>query len=1336
VERRSDLKRIILILSPLVFIVVLALGLLKFFHPEIESFLIRQIRSLSAKHSPVEVSAEHINIGFFPPSVEVTGMEIDAGDAEKMGFSVVEVDSAVAELDLLQLLVGRLAISTLKLTSLDIELNLDTELSQAGTTKKPALNLDAIFDKLKIIPIHRLLLVDFAAKISSKKLNFDVHLDESNALFVNEGNSIAVEADIDSSEAHFQKLKESSHLRLGLVLNRTQVDIPQFHLTTAKTDTQAHITISNLENISTGLNAKLSLVTNSDLHGLHELLAMEFKVPPLEGHARLSADLRIEKGILRNGDLEVHTEALQIDGFDVGAVDLVGDWKENSFHSKKFQVDNRSGLISLPNFELSYKKADDSADSSSAKPFITMKTELDSDLLDLNELLQALKVGEIPVELITAGHFQCGGPLYPDFSLTCQGGTDAILFEARSENQSRQVIAGLGEFAVSGTVNIDAHRVQFQSKLKIGKDEGTSDGVISYADGFKINYDTPSMDFSNIDELANLKLEGKAKLSGQVSGGTKHAEFFIDTDAQNIWFEDFFLGNPKMKIRYLLGNLSFENVVSNINASRFTAEVQVNLPEKHLDVTADCKDADVSDGVFALQRRLKIPVELTGVGQVHARASGPLDISHLSYDVKALIERGSAAGEGFDSLDVNVVSQQGEVEAKKFIMKKGQGTIVGKGQGHPDGSIAFLFEGRNLLLEESENVARLGSSISGQWSFDMLLKGPIRHPEVSLNTEVHNLVIEEQDFAPSAIQSKFTTHGAQVQASLFGGKLKADLLWPFSANDPFRLEASARDWNYTTMTTLIGGGSLLSDYHASLTGDVKLTAEKGGFFASTGEATIMKAQIRRGNLELQNPGPMEFKMNKGVLSLNNFRLSGENSYLEFSSTASTRENLAIKARGHVPLHIFQIFFPFIEELSGINDLQADITGSLDHPEILGNATLENGFVKLKAFPHAFERLNAKAQFSQTKVLITDVNGNLAGGTFSGDGTVSIVGLNELPINFHAHLDNATLNVPEGVRTTGYGDFAFSGSWFPFTLSGTYHVTSGLITKEFESDGNQKNAKLSSYLPKIFLQTAFDPLQLNLQIIFDQPIAIKNSLIDGSLNGSLNILGPASLPTMTGKVSLEKSSKIAFRDKMFNVATATATFNDPKEINPDLYIAAQSHVQDYDVNLTIQGTAKNPVIRLSSQPPLAEQDIVSLLALGMTTGNQDDKGGLQQRDVSANMYTQAGAALFNQISKDAQKALDVDLQIASQYDDTKNLAVQKYTLSRKVTDKIAFSSILTRGDESSEAFLVKYSLNPELSISASVEDVESVQTQNSSATQPTGQILGLDLEYKQEFKWHH
>jgi hypothetical protein len=62
------------------------------------------------------------------------------------------------------------------------------------------------------------------------------------------------------------------------------------------------------------------------------------------------------------------------------------------------------------------------------------------------------------------------------------------------------------------------------------------------------------------------------------------------------------------------------------------------------------------------------------------------------------------------------------------------------------------------------------------------------------------------------------------------------------------------------------------------------------------------------------------------------------------------------------------------------------------------------------------------------------------------------GKKQVPVNVTGSFDRITLNLPDKVRSSGSGNFTFTGSWFPFLLKGNYNVREGLFAMELDAGG--------------------------------------------------------------------------------------------------------------------------------------------------------------------------------------------------------------------------------------------------------------------------------------------
>ena len=308
---------------------------------------------------------------------------------------------------------------------------------------------------------------------------------------------------------------------------------------------------------------------------------------------------------------------------------------------------------------------------------------------------------------------------------------------------------------------------------------------------------------------------------------------------------------------------------------------------------------------------------------------------------------------------------------------------------------------------------------------------------------------------------------------------------------------------------------------------------------------------------------------------------------------------------------------------------------------------------------------------------------------------------------------------------------------------------GLVTMKFESTGAIEGVKRSAFLPNAILQESAAPILMDLQVSFPRGIDVKNELVEGRAIGELRIQGAPGKPSITGSVASEKDTKVTFRESVvFEVLSGTATFDDPNETNPKLYVNARTRLQtaqqDYDINLVVQGRAKDPRVSLSSQPPRAEKDIISLLALGTDTSANDAvasstsvKTGLSSNTQVAGTGATVGAKLLSKpINDEIKRKTGFDVSLTSSFDDTTNGTVPKVIASRQFTPKFSVSASRSFGQEPKTDAKLRYRLSQKLSALGSWEGLDRSETGTPAAQQQDNSTLnkvGLDLEYKFEFK---
>ncbi|MBC7457430.1 MAG: translocation/assembly module TamB domain-containing protein, partial [Bdellovibrionaceae bacterium] len=355
----------------------------------------------------------------------------------------------------------------------------------------------------------------------------------------------------------------------------------------------------------------------------------------------------------------------------------------------------------------------------------------------------------------------------------------------------------------------------------------------------------------------------------------------------------------------------------------------------------------------------------------------------------------------------------------------------------------------------------------------------------------------------------------------------------------------------------------------------------------------------------------------------------------------------------------------------------------------------------------------------------------------------IKGPQNIVVDVGIETEEMELEFPSQIFTTGIAKVTFSGNWLPYTLKIDYDVLQGLITKEFTGGSDDSALVLApnSLLPMSQLEGNSQSLLLDVHAKFGKGIVVKNSMLEGALTGFLNIAGSPSTPVYTGVINVQPGSKINFKDKKFEIQNGVVKFNGIKEMNPDVSVSANARVTDYDVNLTVNGPAKKLDIKATSSPALSENDIFSLLALGYTSSSTDQS--VSQNLSSDTQQKQTGleflSVLGNQsdFTKKIQSRLGLNVQLAPSVDSTRNIAVPKVIVSKKLGKKLntSYSRSLT-GDRQNNEVKLQWMFTPNSSAILNYQSQPNLQQDNSIIQNQDNEIGvgGVDYEFKKEFEW--
>jgi translocation and assembly module TamB len=1319
-------KRVLLILAPpLVTLILLAVAIKYWALPSAEDWALKKLKSYSEQNLPVVIEAERIQFHLIKPSAAMEKITITSKSEIQKYTEKISIESMKVNLDIFQLLTGRVQISAVLVDSPTASLKLDPILE--SPSKPEPLPLNLVFDWADKIPLERVFLHNVHLKLFSLKHKSSADVQGGDLLLNNHLTSLSARMDIPRLDlVVFEQGPLQTRLDLSATLSRESLKITRAGARYGESEIILKGEFDQFQKVA--LHPRGRFEANADvkfqeiLQQLRPILS-EYKIPQIQGEATAKINLSMDGLDKLSGQMDVQTKDVSIASFAIGSASVQGVFKGKSLSFSEAEIVHPAGKARLINTDLQLEEN------------LNFKTTLRVSELDLQKLFVSLNLPNIPVWVDIKGEMPCQGQIKMPFKVTCEGSVHAENILVTSDHKNRNaVIVDITRMSAKGSTEITDKAITYKAQLQAGANTGESTGTIEYAKGFNINYSTPRLDVINIKNLANLKFKGYTSIEGSTSGDSSAATFNMKLKAQDFSFEDYYFGQVNGNLSYKKSHLYIEDISGLLPKSTYQGSLDVNFHESRITGRVKAPTLDLSDLVKVFEQQYLFPLTVRGGGNAEMSFSGPFDFWKMSYQLDSHFKGGQFAGESFDDLVLNAQATEGNLQLQKAVVKKAGGVMTASGGISPQQEMNFKIEGRGFRLDESDFINKISSSIFGILNFTSQVRGKIKEPEVSLRGSITETVLDEQEIPSSFFDLKVRRNLMEGNANFFGHRIQADWLLPFG-NSPLRLRLKTVDWNYASMFSILGGNSLQNEYDSSLTADIDLRSESGQWQKATGNIQIKNLFLKRGNLSFRNPDPIQIRMDDGRIRINHFSLEGPQNSIQLRGQDFTLNNLNVNFVANTELRLFHMFFPFFDDLGGSIRSSATISGSMFKPQILGNLTTDNSFLKIKGFPHPIERIQADVSFSQTKILINSIKAQMAGGVVSADGNILIRDYHDIPTSIRLTLDSVRLNVPDKVRTSGSAELMLTGKWFPFLLSGTYRVSRGVFEREFTDDGGAgPNTRQSVYLPKILRQSNFEPLILDIQILFERSFLVKNSLVDGAVQGNLQVKGPLSHPILLGKLQTDKNTKLTFKDKIFDVQSGTIQFTNMDEINPELYISAQSRVSDYDINLLVQGPAKNlKNIRLTSVPPLSEQDIVSLLALGVTSTRMDQSVG--SRDQAAQTGYELGFAIFSQtVNKQFQDRLGVNVQFTSSFDSTRNISVPKVTVSRKLSNKVNASLSRALGEQDTNEAKLQYLINQNVSAIGSYQDTSNLQSQGINGGENRKEnIFGLDLEFKKEFK---
>lgn len=650
-----------------------------------------------------------------------------------------------------------------------------------------------------------------------------------------------------------------------------------------------------------------------------------------------------------------------------------------------------------------------------------------------------------------------------------------------------------------------------------------------------------------------------------------------------------------------------------------------------LEVAFDAVDWPAASLAFLLPQPPAVEVG----GKVSGRVTLAGGFAALSGTAEVSAEPLVLSGFAIDRAEATITFSPARVAVERFTaaLPAGEATINGTWELATD-ALDFAVTAPAVDLGAPPLTDLLPSNLGGRLAVQGVIVGTAAAPAATLNLTGEALTLGGRPLGEAG--------GAYLDATWLDGEATAQgsLLGLLDFSGGGRLESGTAELSF----------AVTSEHLAELIelGISQPLAEVAGGFAGTltvrGDPSTPAELTARLELDrlaatfqgrrIENLEPVVARLAGGRLSLDSLFLGeqadgAEASELFVAGSIDLRGDeavLALNVQSSLAATWAELFFPQIDA-DGAFELLATVRGTLSEPQVSGQGEVRDGRLILSGFPHALDHLQATVLFYPKLTVIDSLEAAFAGGRVRAAGRVDLGRLDEGKVEYRLQATGTGMSIryPAGFLLRGDANLSLVSTADGRQLVGTIDLTRAFYLEDVPVKVTQL---LQRFLQRQRVEAGetdedLASTQLNLSIRGPDALRVHNNLADLKGDVALTVRGTLANPAVFGSIEAAPGGTIVYADNDYKVERALLTFSNPNQIDPVIDLVATTEVRDYDVTLQLAGTLERLDASFTSNPPLADLDVLALLTTGQTVGS----GSLGGSAVDGEAQGTGGAQTF-------------------------------------------------------------------------------------------------------------
>jgi autotransporter translocation and assembly factor TamB len=286
------------------------------------------------------------------------------------------------------------------------------------------------------------------------------------------------------------------------------------------------------------------------------------------------------------------------------------------------------------------------------------------------------------------------------------------------------------------------------------------------------------------------------------------------------------------------------------------------------------------------------------------------------------------------------------------------------------------------------------------------------------------------------------------------------------------------------------------------------------------------------------------------------------------------------------------------------------TGTAAEPQLSGRLSLENAAWVWQAQRLALRDWSGEAAVTADALTIEKLGGHVNGGDASVSGAVRFGGGGGTGLTMRVR--DAFVEVVKGFRSQADADLTLASAGEGAQLSGKVTVTSGAYREPITAMAKLFSAPRTAPPAKADESSLLGSIALDVELTASSPIVIENSAGRLDLLPNMKLQGSLAEPALSGTLDMIDDGRLTLLGRSFRLTEGRVAF--PGAGDPTVRLIGETRVGDYAVTLRTQGPVTNLEPTYTSDPPLSQRDVQSLLITGRTTDNTGTKSSENEQFV--------------------------------------------------------------------------------------------------------------------------